>query len=350
MLKSSFTLLHNKNIHVSQYLGNTENADAQNIFEYSVNHFLNLFKCKPELLLTDKHPDYYSSRLSVRLSKEWNVPIIKVQHHEAHFAAVLAENNLCNEAEPVLGVIWDGTGFGSDHQIWGGEFFTWHHKEFCRVEHIEYYDWILGDKMAREPRIAALSLCKGIKDAEDLLYSKFSENEWNNYKKILSANQLKTSSVGRMFDAVASLLDVCDKNSFEGEAAMLLEELALKYFDQKPVTAENWVPSFDSRKISSQNFQVIIQNIINEINAGKDKAEIAARFHVSLILLIQKIAVSFNCHKICFSGGVFQNSLLSDLAIQILGKTNQLYFHQQLPPNDENISFGQLMHYLITKK
>jgi hydrogenase maturation protein HypF len=145
MLKSSFTLLHHGNIHVSQYLGDTENADAQNNFEQTINHFLSLFKCKPETILCDKHPDYFSSSLAQQFSAEWNIPLIKVLHHEAHFAAVLGENNLFDEQEPVLGVIWDGTGFGSDRQIWGGEFFVYQQKHFDRVNHIEYFDWILGD-------------------------------------------------------------------------------------------------------------------------------------------------------------------------------------------------------------
>ena len=128
MLKSSFTLLHSHNIHVSQYLGNTDNVDAQNNFEHTLNHFLHLFKCRPKIILADKHPDYFSSQFAERLSKEWNIPLIKVQHHEAHFCAVMAENNLLDEEERVLGVIWDGTGLGDDRQIWGGEFFLFHEK------------------------------------------------------------------------------------------------------------------------------------------------------------------------------------------------------------------------------
>ncbi len=348
MLKSSFTLLHHRNIHVSQYLGDTENADAQNNFEYTVNHFLNLFKCKPQVLLTDKHPGYFSSQLSERLSKEWNVPLKKIQHHEAHFAAVLAENNLLDGHEPVLGVIWDGTGFGNDKQIWGGEFFIFHQNKFSRISHFEYFDWILGDKMAREPRVAALSVCKGIKEAGELLYSKFSETEWSNYQKILSTNELKTSSAGRIFDAVASLLGLIDKTSFEGEAAMLLEEQALSYFSNNKKIPPSWLDN--EEQYNPVTIQSILLEIIKDIKLGKSKDEIAARFHVMLVLLIDKIAVSFNCNKICFSGGVFQNALLNDLVIDFLGEESQLYFHKQLPANDENISFGQLMHYLITNK
>lgn len=350
MLKSSFSLLYNRNIHVSQYLGNTENADAQNNFEHTANHFLNLFKCKPDVILTDKHPDYFSYQLAERLSSDKSVPLIKVQHHEAHFAAVLAENNLLDEQEPVLGVIWDGTGFGDDRLIWGGEFFVYHQKQFSRIHHFEYYDWILGDKMASEPRIAALSICKGMEEADEILRSKFSETEWNNYHKILSSNQLKTSSVGRIFDAVASLLGLIDKTSYEGEAAMKLEECAFKYFSNNPFTLENWLHSFESTQKNVITTESLIKETIKNIRNGKDTTEIAAHFHLMLVSGIEKIAVPFNCNKICFSGGVFQNGLLVDLVTKILNNQHQLYFHKHLPPNDENISFGQLMHYMMTSK
>ena len=349
MLKSSFTLLHQRNIHVSQYLGDTGNADAQINFEQTLHHFLHLFKCRPEIILADKHPDYFSSQLSERLSEEWNIPLIKVQHHEAHFASVLAENNLLNEQEPVLGVIWDGTGFGDDRQIWGGEFFIFHEKKFTRINHVEYFDWFLGDKMAREPRLSALSLCYGNKEAEKIIRSKFSNTEWNNYDQLLSNNQLKTSSIGRVFDAVASLLGLVDKSSFEGEAAMLLEELASAYFRNNRAIPTEWLVD-DGKDLNSINIRSSIDQIVNDVLQNKDKSSIAAGFHVKLVLLIKKIAVPFNCTKICFSGGVFQNEVLTYVATKILGDQNQLYFHNNLPANDENISFGQLIHYLVTKK
>ncbi len=349
MQKSSFTLLHHRNIHISQYLGDTESVDAQNNFEHTFNHFLQLFESPPEIILADKHPDYFTSHLSDRLSKKWSIPLIKVQHHEAHFAAVLAENNLFNEAAPVLGVIWDGTGLGNDRQIWGGEFFVFHEKKFNRLNHVGYFDWFLGDKMAREPRLSALSLSYGNKEAEEINRPKFSTTEWNNYHQLLSKNTMNTSSIGRVFDAIASLLGLIDKSSFEGEAAMLLEELALGYFRQHPDVPHNWLKWNEWMQQNPVNIKTLIIEIIKDIKHKKNKAEIAARFHVNLILLIQEEAVTSNCNKICFSGGVFQNELLTDLAENILSKTHQLYFHRQLPANDENISFGQLMWYLATK-
>jgi len=345
MMKSSFTLLNQQNIHISQYLGDTDNYDAQKNYEKSLHHFLHLFRATPEVILIDKHPGYFTSQLGEQLAMTWGTELLKVQHHEAHFASVLGEHNLFNEADPILGVTWDGTGFGNDGQIWGGEFFVYYQRAVSRVAHFEYFNHFLGNKMALEPRLSAFSLCNGMAEAEEIIKPKFSPNEWNNYQTLIAANQLKTSSVGRIFDGVASLLSLIDKTSFEGEAAMLLEELGLRYFKNELNIPVNWLNN-DTR----ENFlsaQSLLQKIVLKIKEGKDKSEIAAWFHVMLVLIIQKTADENNCQKICFSGGVFQNSLLIDLCIKLLGKPHKLFFNKDLSPNDENISFGQLICYKV---
>ncbi len=348
MMKSSFALLQQQNIHISQYLGDTDNYDAQKNFENNLNHFLKLFKIKTEIILADKHPGYFSLHLAERLSHKWNIPLIKVQHHEAHFASVLGEHNLLDEKEPVLGIIWDGTGFGNDGQTWGGEFFIYHQHTFSRTNHFNYFNHFLDDKMATEPRLSAFSICNGIPEVVPILLQKFTSAEWNNYQKLISKNKLKTSSVGRLFDAVSSLLELIDKASFEGEAAMLLEEEALQFFrDGLNIPAE-WLQNDTLENILSP--QHLIKKILNKIEKRKARSEIAAWFLVQLVLAIQTQAIQHNCNKICFSGGVFQNGLLIDLAIKILGENYQLYFNKKLSPNDENISFGQLMWYTTTEK
>ncbi len=142
-MKSSFTLLHQQNIHISQYLGGTDNYDAQNNYDKILHYFLHLFHAKPEVILIDKHPGYFTTQLGKRLAGEWGIQVVAVQHHEAHFAAVLGEHNLLDEAEPILGVMWDGTGFGNDNQIWGGEFFKFHEKKISRVAHFDYFNHFL---------------------------------------------------------------------------------------------------------------------------------------------------------------------------------------------------------------
>jgi hydrogenase maturation protein HypF len=348
MMKSTFTLLHQQNIHISQYLGDTDNFDAQKNYDNTFHHFLNLFHARPEIILVDKHLGYYTTQLGEQFAKKWDCKLFTVQHHEAHFASVLGEHNLLNESEPVLGVIWDGTGYGDDGQIWGGEFFIYRQHAFSRIKYFDYFDSFLGDKMAIEPRLSAFSLCIKIEEAEAILKPKFTATEWSNYQKLISNNKLKTSSVGRIFDGVASLLGLIDRSSYEGEAAILLEEEALRYFKTDLNIPYDWLGNDSLENLLSP--QSFMSEIINKIKEGISKSEIAAWFHVQLVLIIQLEVSQHNCNIICFSGGVFQNGLLVDLAIKILGEKYELYFNKGLSPNDENISFGQLLWYAITEK
>ena len=342
MLKSTFSWAHEGNIYVSQYLGDLENFDTQESFEHTLNHFLTIFDDKPQHIIIDKHPDYFSTQLGERLSKEWQIPLSKVQHHKAHFAAVMAENNLFEEKEPILGVIWDGTGLGDDGNIWGGEFFKFENGDCLRCYYFDYFPLILGDKMPREPRISALSLAYDVVGAEDFLSKKFTDTEGVLYRKMLTQEGvLQTSSVGRLFDGVASLLGLADKVSYEGEAAMLLEESAKRYFK---IHGLDFSESYISEGSSYYRIptKTLIQNIVFDLKKGKNIDLIAAKFHVSLVKIIKKVAQNTGCKKLAFSGGVFQNSLLVDLIIHHLDAEFELFFHQQLSPNDENISFGQL--------
>jgi len=161
-----------------------------------------------------------------------NIPIEKIQHHMAHFGAVLGENNLIYSKAPILGVIWDGTGLGNDNQIWGGEFFKYENYDFLRCHYFDYFDFILSDKMPKEPRVSALSACWEVMGMETIIQDKFTKTEWSIYTKLLAKeNPLKTSSVGRIFDAVAALLGILDKQTYEGEAAMPTCKLLSVHYD-----------------------------------------------------------------------------------------------------------------------
>lgn len=346
MLKSSFTFLHQRNVFVSQYLGDLEHFDTQENYRHAMEHFFQLFGAKPEVVLSDKHPNYFSTQFGEMLANELAIPFRKIQHHIAHFGAVLGENNLVASKEAVLGVIWDGAGLGDDGQIWGGEFFKYQQYEFQHCSQFEYFDFILGDKMPKEPRISALTATWGIEGAAALLKEKFSDMEWRIYRQLLQkGSDLKTSSVGRLFDAVASLLGLKDKVSFEGEAAMLLENLAQQYFQKQSLNfSSSYYQEAGFRGLSTK---FLMEKIIRNLNEGLPKGLIAARFHLSLVHLIKIIANDLNIKKIAFSGGVFQNSLLIDLIALHLADEFDLYFHQQLSPNDENVSFGQLICYTI---
>lgn len=350
MLKSTFCFLHQQNTFISQYLGDLANFETQQNYEHTLQHFLRLFKEQPVVILVDKHPEYDSTQLGKRLAEEWKIPTQNIQHHIAHFGAIIGEHNLVEAQHSILGVIWDGIGLGNDDQIWGGEFFKYENYEFLRCNYFDYFDFILGDKMPKEPRISALSACWDIMGMEHFLKDKFTEIEWNIYTKILTKkNPLKTSSVGRIFDGVAALLGIMDKQTYEGEAAMQLEALATSYFKKNGLhfSSSYFLEGTPYDHIPTKS---LMTNIIMDLQKGKPKDFIAAKFHFSLMKLIKIIANNLRIKKIAFSGGVFQNGLLVDLIIYHLSKEFKLYFHQQLSPNDENISFGQLVCYQIAQK
>lgn len=343
-LKSSFTLSINGNVFVSQFLGSGENYESQRMYKDTLEHWLEMYKANPAVLITDKHPGYFSHQYAAELAERFNAEIKLIQHHEAHFAAVLAEHNLLHSAKRVMGVIWDGTGLGNDGNIWGGEFFKYEKKEMLRCYHFDYFPAIAGDKLALEPRIAALCTANDAWPQPTELKEKFTEAEWNNYQSLIQTTNLYSSSVGRIFDAVASLLNICDKQTYEGEAAMYVQALAEDY-----VTANGFEMNETYFKKGAHYYRIptasLIQEIISDIKKGKAKNLIAAKFHYSLVCLIDIVAMNIGVEKICFSGGVFQNALLVDWIQTELKDKYQLHFHKNLSPNDENISFGQMIYY-----
>lgn len=343
-LKSTLAFSNGANLYVSQYLGDLENYEVQQRYNLTLAHLSALFEIMPQVVLGDLHPAYFSSALGRSLAREMQVPFREVPHHEAHFCAVLAENNLLEAGEPVMGVVWDGTGWGPDGNVWGGEFFVFDGPGIQRTAHLDYFDHMLGDKFPLEPRLCALSLCKNNSRAKELLREKFTEVEWIFYNRVLSQpGTLKTSSIGRLFDGVASLLGLCDKSSYEGQAALYLEGLA---------SAAHGGATPLSQKVRQRGFSVaaLMEEIIVAMDAGTSREEIAFGFHVVLVQWIATVAHALEIRKLAFSGGVFQNAMLVRLIRENLGAEFQLYFHQQLSPNDECLSVGQHAWYYLDQK
>jgi hydrogenase maturation protein HypF len=337
MLKSTFSIFYKGNSFLSQYIGDSNSYETQLSYLNSLTHVENILDFKADIILSDKHPGYFSSELAEELALKSGIPNIKIQHHEAHFAAILGEYKLWNEK--ILGIVWDGTGLGNDQHIWGGECFLYEDKKIHRRHHLSYQKHILGDKMVEEPRISALSFFKNIASSRDLLKSKFTALEWEVYQRQLTESTLHTSSMGRLFDAVASILSIKDKSTFHGQAAMLLEAKAAQYDDIAALTSYRIVNDNNEFDLSS-----LLSEISDDINKNIADSEIAARFHLSLVDYIQWMASQYDSKHLCFSGGVFQNKLLVELIRQKM-HDHTLYFHQSMSPNDESISFGQLMHY-----
>jgi len=339
-LKSTIAFLPNDFLYISQYLGNLAHYDVYDRFTQTASKFIGLFEHKPDVILTDKHPSYQSTQYGEELSRQFNAKLHQVQHHKAHFASVLGEHDLFDSQESILGVVWDGTGYGDDNQIWGGEFFDFHSKKIERIAYFEYFDWLAGDKMAMEPRLSLLSLADD--SLQSVVAKKFSKEELAIYQSLKKQQKLKTSSVGRLFDAVASLLDICDKNTYEGEAAILLENLVvdydLKFCKSYLNTVENGISPKE-----------ILNIVYADIKKGESRVQIIVNFLFTLAFLILEIAKNNNYKQIALSGGVFQNTTLMDMLMELAPKKIKLYFHKELSPNDENISFGQIMYYLHIK-
>lgn len=348
--KSAFGLLFKKQLYLSQYLGDLAYYESTKNFTKTIDHYITLLRCKPEVILVDKHANYYSTQYGKQLATDLNIKLIEIQHHYAHFAAILSEHDLINQELKVLGVIWDGTGYGDDQHIWGGEFLTYRGGKFKRISHLSYSPHILSDKMANEPRISALVHCFKNKEALQLLQEKFTAQEWALYHKMLVKDTpVMTSSMGRLFDAVASLLGIMDVQTYEGEAALKLETIAQRYFD---TLGTNDQLHYISQKsyIEEVPKDEIIAGIIEDLKNGLPKDQIAYKFHYSLVKIVEKIVAGTDAKKIAFSGGVFQNGLLVDLMLMHLEKKFQLYFHEQVSPNDENIALGQLAYYQILER
>jgi hydrogenase maturation protein HypF len=277
------------------------------------------------------------------MNDEIEIQFQKIQHHEAHFAAILGEKKLWKSDERILGIVWDGIGYGEDDQIWGGEFFEYKKNAIKRIGHLDYYPWVLGDKMSRNPKISALS----ISETNPIFRNHFDDNEWNIYTKSIQNPTIQTSSMGRLFDAVGFVLGFQKPISFEGEAAMYLEKKAQKQYR----TTHELIDYLENVDFKDNIIptKLLFDRIITEKTNGNSIAEIALNFHCTLIKCIEKIASSNKIRNLAFSGGVFQNSLLIDLIIEFLGNDFKLHFHENLSPNDENISFGQLNYYLNIK-
>jgi len=342
-LKSTFAFTPNAYTYVSQYFGNLDNYEVLERFRQTLNQYQEVFSTKPETILIDKHPGYQSSIEGKELAARLGVLYFEIQHHKAHFASVLGEHNLIEHDQPILGVIWDGTGLGDDGAIWGGEFFIYEHRKISRYKHFEYFDWLAQDKMSREPRLCLLAALDSTD--EKILQQKFSRTELQVYEKLLHSNTLKTSSVGRLFDAVASILDLCDKTTYEGEAAMLLESLATQYSDDEPI---NFLESEDLEKIPSQK---LIKRIYKAKIAGVSVEKLAYSFIYTLSEIIVQTALKVQVKTIACSGGVFQNTTLLSI-LKSRSKTLKiiLKINRNLSVNDENIAFGQLVYHTYIDK
>jgi len=357
-LKSAFAIQNGHNLYVSQYLGNQESLDAQDSFTLTLHHLLHLLKAEPGVILVDSHPGYFVSQSGMAMAESMGARLLSVQHHKAHFAAVLAENHLCNDTRPVLGFIWDGTGYGEDGQVWGGEVFIFENKEMQRIAHLDYFPQLLGDKMSREPRLSALSLLQHFPEGLDRIQKYFSAPEWQHYRHLLQqappsplqpsplphpSHHLLTSSMGRFLDGIAAILGVALYNTYEGEAAMKLEALARTAPREENHSSSAAGASYDMPLHNGCIlWQPLLASLLDDLRKNVPVNVIAIKAFRSLARLVTALSDHFRIGHLAFSGGIFQNALLTDMILEESSRDRQLYFHRQLSPNDECIGFGQI--------
>lgn len=335
--KNAIAVTHQENVFLSQHLGDMENVGVRYAFKQAKADFKSLYDLHPKAVACDLHPDYPATRDA----EHSGLRVIRVQHHYAHVLSCMAEHGL--EA-PVLGVAWDGTGYGTDGTVWGGEFLHVDATSFSRAAFLRPFPLPGGDIAAREPRRSALGLLYAMY-GDDLPHKQlgFSERE---LRLLLAAlrkqvNTPLTSSMGRLFDAVAALVGLRQQCSFEGQAAMALEFAQARAntdecypFEMTPVTTDKggcgsiieWKP------------------MIEAILADHDTAAISAKFHNTLAAVIVAVAGQIGEPVVVLSGGCFQNRALLQRTIKGLrGAGFQPYWQQQIPPNDGGIALGQVM-------
>ncbi|MEO0473266.1 MAG: Sua5/YciO/YrdC/YwlC family protein, partial [Bacteroidota bacterium] len=338
-MKSAFGILHEGQYYLSQYLGDLSHYDTQLRYQTVSAHLQEVLIHHPTAVLTDKHPEYISRRIGQDIGSRANLDVHDFFHHHAHFAAVMAEHDLF-EQEKVIGVIWDGSGWGGNAELWGGEMFEWEKPFMQRLGHIQTFPNLAGDKMAREPRLCSFAMLNDEKDVR----AKFTEKELKIYDRLIQNASLQSSSMGRLFDAAASVLDICQKQGFEGEAAMKLEGLGYAFWRQNQLLPEGYPMDYDAPVLDGRK---LLLAMLQDRQEGQRIGEIALKFHVTLCQFVAHIARKHQAKHIAFSGGVFQNALLVDLMIDSLEKDFSLHFHEQLSPNDENIALGQMALYQL---
>jgi hydrogenase maturation protein HypF len=329
-------------------MGDLSTVEASTQFEQTVTDVLALHAFTPQAIACDEHPDYRSTRFARMLAERDQLPLLPVQHHHAHIAACMAEQKLTG---PVLGIAWDGAGYGQDATVWGGEFFLCQDAACTRVGTVRPFSLPGGDICMREPRRVALSLLSDVFEEKlfDLqlppLQSLGPEMARLCLQMIQQGiNAPMTSSIGRLFDGVSALLSLFQLTSFEGQAAMGLEFLAeaaspstqsLSY--RLPIH-----PSSPSLEGFVVDWRPMIKEIVQDYRQEKNSGEIAWGFHQALAHLIADMAQRLACPQVVLSGGVFQNALLLSLTKQILtSKGMQAFVAYLFGPHDGGLSIGQ---------
>jgi hydrogenase maturation protein HypF len=336
-LKNTFCLARGQHAFVSHHIGDLENAETLQSFTSGISHYRRLFDIEPEVVAYDLHPEYLSTKYALELS---GVDLVGVQHHHAHIAACLADNDVSG---PVIGVAFDGTGYGTDGTIWGGEFLVADLAGFQRAGHLAPVPMPGGAAAIRQPwRMAAAYLSAAGVDASELDVARRNAARWDAVASMArrGVNAPLTSSAGRLFDAVAAVLGVRDEINYEGQAAVELEQLA----------SVGTTGAYRAAVESGAPFRVrgadLVAAAVEDIAVNTPREIVAARFHNGLVALITEACLhlrdQYTLNTVALSGGVFQNLLLLTRTVDALKAQGfTVLTHSRIPCNDGGISLGQ---------
>ena len=337
---NTFAIANNENIFFSNYIGDLANYNTWQHYINSLEHMKGIYKIDPKSYFYDLHPNFYQNELL----KEIKTKKIGIQHHHAHIVACMAEHSL---EEEVIGIAFDGTGYGIDGKLWGGEFFICDKERFKRLAHLNYVALPGGEGAIREPWKIAISYLYDIFKEDYAAYvpKHLQEKKHQIITEIIKKdiNSPKASSIGRLFDAVAALLGFDAKITFQGEAAIDLENLCCRddqSFYQYNISLEDGIYIIDCKPL--------IKSVVIEVIDGIDKELIARRFHNTIIKftieLCEILRKEYNLSSVVLSGGVFQNEiLLINIYKELIKRDFKVYIHEQIPANDEGISIGQMI-------
>lgn len=338
-LKNAFAMNKGSEVLVGPHIGDLQNASTHATLEWTIDRYEELFSIQPEKIIVDSHPQFFSSHLGERIGKSLQIPLISVQHHHAHIASVMAEHNL---EGPVLGIAMDGTGYGPDGTVWGGEFLLCKGDQYQRLAHIHEAPLPGGEKAVSEPWRQALWYIRNYYgDNVPPIYQDWMKElpkGWDILDKALQSTMpmVQATSCGRLFDAVGSLLGLGMVHTYDAQIAIALEALC---GDEKGILLDY---NYDGRIL---DFTPTVQSIMDGVVNGESRAHLAASFHKTVAIALCETAADlmerYNVSDAAISGGVFQNRKLVEL-IYRAWHVGDLYMNEAVPSNDGGLAFGQL--------
>ena len=339
-LKNTFAISKKDNVFISQYIGDVENTETCDRVNMLVKHFKNVYNINPELIVHDMHPNYWSKEY-VKTHDSNN---IEVQHHHAHIVSCMVENEV---KDRVIGIAYDGSGYGADKKMWGGEFLICDYASFKRVGHLNYVCIPGGESAIKEPWRMAISYLHKVfgNNLDENLPNLFKGKDVKNVKTIINSNIniIDTSSVGRLFDTAAAILGFMEEVTYEGEAAIFLEHICDENEKESYTYDVEYVD--DVYIINTNN---ILKGLLSDLGDKISRSLISRRFHNTVINfsvhLCELISGKYDINKVALSGGVFQNQIiLREIYKKLMLKGFEVYTHKLIPCNDSGICLGQIV-------